>query len=94
LVWLPPCWRASIKVLLMWPCKKNLASKLSYLLFPHPTHKTKTGTTNEWQTTNSNPPRPIKLSSQLQALGFAVSITSLSIRCKILGQNHFAILLS
>jgi hypothetical protein len=34
------------------------------------------------------------LANQLQALGFAVSITSLSIRCKILGQNHFAILLS
>jgi hypothetical protein len=34
------------------------------------------------------------LANQMQALGFAVSITSLSIRCKILGQNHFAILLS
>jgi hypothetical protein len=67
-VWLPPCWRASTEVLLMWPCKKNLISKFSYLLlFPHPTHKTKTGTTNKWETTNSNPPGPIKLSSQSTA---------------------------
>jgi hypothetical protein len=34
------------------------------LLFFNSTHKTKTGTANRWETINSNPPRPIKLSSQ------------------------------
>jgi hypothetical protein len=36
-----------------------LTSKFSYLLFSNPTHKTKTGTANRWETTNSNLPRPI-----------------------------------
>jgi hypothetical protein len=43
-----------------------LTSKLSF--FPPtlvPTHKTKTVTSNRWETTNSNPPGPIKLSSRL-----------------------------
>ncbi len=34
------------------------------LLFSNSTYKTKTGTANRWETINSNPPRPIKLSSQ------------------------------
>jgi hypothetical protein len=42
-----------------------LTSKLSFFS-PNPsaTHKTKTGTSNRWETTNSNSPGPIKLSSQ------------------------------
>jgi hypothetical protein len=36
-------------------------------LFSVPTHKTKAGTANKWQTTNSNPPEPTKLSSQSTA---------------------------
>jgi hypothetical protein len=44
------------------PAKIFLIS--SYLLFSNPTHKTETGTTNRWVTTNSNPPGQIKLSSQ------------------------------
>jgi len=35
-----------------------------YLLFPNPTHKTEIGTANGKKTANSNPPGPIKLSSQ------------------------------
>jgi hypothetical protein len=49
----------------MWSCKIFLTSKFSYLLFSNPTHKTKTWTANTWETTNSNPHGPIKLSSQL-----------------------------
>ncbi len=42
-----------------------LTSKICLpLFFSTPTHKTKIWTTNKWETTNSNPPRPIKLSSQ------------------------------
>jgi hypothetical protein len=40
----------------------------SLVFFPPtlvPTHKTKTGTSNRWETTISNPPGPIKLSSRL-----------------------------
>jgi hypothetical protein len=37
------------------------------LLFSNPTHKTKTGTANRWETTNSNPHGPTELSSQLTA---------------------------
>ncbi len=42
----------------MWPAKNNFG----YLLFPNLTPKTQT--TNKWETTNSNPPRRIKLSTQ------------------------------
>jgi hypothetical protein len=38
------------------PAKIFLTSKFSYLLFSNPTHKTKSGTANRWETTNSNPP--------------------------------------
>jgi hypothetical protein len=47
------------------PAKIFLTSKFSYLPFSNPTHKTKTWTANRWETTNSNPHGPIKLSSQL-----------------------------
>jgi hypothetical protein len=44
----------------MWLIKKMfLTSKFSYLItffFSNPTHKTKTGITNRWETSNSNPP--------------------------------------
>jgi hypothetical protein len=43
----------------MWPWKWFLLSKFSYLLFSKSTHKTKIGTTNRWEITNSNPPGPI-----------------------------------
>jgi hypothetical protein len=33
------------------PAKIFLTSKFSYLLFCNPTHKTKTGTANRWETT-------------------------------------------
>ncbi len=59
-----------------------LTSKYRYLLFSNPTHKTKSGTANRWETTNSNAPGPIKLSGKSQQmLGFAVPF-------KMLGQNH------
>jgi hypothetical protein len=41
-----------------------LTSKFSYLLFSNPIHKTKTGTANRWETTNSNLPRPIIMIGQ------------------------------
>ncbi len=44
--------------------KVVFTSKSSYLLFSNPAHKTKTGIADRWETTNSNPPGPIKLSSQ------------------------------
>jgi hypothetical protein len=34
------------------------------LTFPKPTHKTKMWTAQTWETNDSNPPRPVKLSSQ------------------------------
>jgi hypothetical protein len=37
---------------------------LVFFVFLNPTHKTKTGTENEWETTDSNPLGAIKLSSQ------------------------------
>jgi len=60
------------------------------LLFSNPTHKTKIGTANWWEITNSKPPGPIKLSSQSTArpkyvLGFAVAFSSLSKLCKYAG---------
>ncbi len=49
------------------PAKRFLESKFGYLPFSNPTQKTKTGTANRWETTNSNPPGLIKLSSQSTA---------------------------
>jgi len=61
-----------------WSCKIFLTSKFSYLLFPNPTHKTKTGTANRWGTanrseTNTNPlwhcyKRPIRTGSSSQII--------------------------
>jgi hypothetical protein len=45
--------------------------------FSNATHKTKTGTANRWETTNSN-----YLGNEQLVLGFAVPFTSLSILCK------------
>ncbi len=59
--------RTSPSVLSMWPYKIFFTSKFSYLLFSSPTHKTKTGTVNMWETTNTNPRGPIKLSNQSTA---------------------------
>jgi len=57
--------RAALVVLSMWTLqKKILTSKFSYLLFSNPTHKTKTGTANRWESTNSNLPRPIIMNGQ------------------------------
>ncbi len=53
------------------PCKKYFSHhKFSYLLFSNPTHKTKTA--NRWETSNSKPPRPIKLCSQQPPAGVKV----------------------
>ncbi len=61
-----PTHRTSPVVLSMWPCKILLTSKL----FFNPTCKSQTGTANAWEeTTNSNPPGPIKLSSRSTAGG-------------------------
>jgi hypothetical protein len=39
----------------------------SYLLHSDRTHTTETETANRWETTNSNPPGPMKLSTQSTA---------------------------
>jgi hypothetical protein len=39
-------------------------SKFSYLLFSNPTHRTKTGAANRWETTNSKAPGPIIMIDQ------------------------------
>jgi hypothetical protein len=46
------------------PAKIFLTSKFSYLLFCNHTHKTKAGTSNQWETTNSKQPRPIIMIGQ------------------------------
>jgi hypothetical protein len=70
--------------------QKNFStSQFCYLLFSNPTHKTKTETPYRlwWETTDSNPPGTIKLSSQ--------STTRVRLCCasangaKMLGQIHF-----
>jgi hypothetical protein len=71
-----------------------LTSKFGFFVISNPNHKTKTGTSNRCETTNSNPPKPIKLSSQStinqqqHVLGFDVPFYQLE--AKMLGQNHFA----
>ncbi len=45
----------------------NISRPYSLFLFPNPSHKTKNGTTNRWETTTSNPPGPIKIFSQSTA---------------------------
>jgi hypothetical protein len=65
---------------------KNVCHIQVFLLFSNPAHKTKTGITNRWEITDSNPPGPIKyLANQQPVLGFAVLSTNLSIMCKIAG---------
>ncbi len=39
-------------------------SSFSYLPFSNPTHKTKTGTANRWESTNTKPPEPIIIIGQ------------------------------
>ncbi len=51
--------RAFLEVFITWPYKYFFTSKFSYVLFYNPTHKTQTGTTNTWGTTNSKPLGPI-----------------------------------
>jgi hypothetical protein len=44
--------------------KKTRAWKLYLLTFLKPTHKTKMWSAQTWETTDSNLPRPVKLSTQ------------------------------
>jgi hypothetical protein len=92
--------------LLQWcsvcdPAKIFLTSKFSYLLFSNPTHKTKTGTPNRRETTNSTPPRPIIMFglSETGSNSQIIFIMCQALLCllphsanyaKMLGQNHFA----
>ncbi len=48
--------------------KIYFTSKLSYVLFCSPTHKTKTRTSKRWGTTNSKPPRPIIMMGQSETV--------------------------
>jgi hypothetical protein len=87
------------------PATIFLTSKFIVVYFSsNPTHKTKTGITNRWETTNSKAPGPIMAKGAESRriyytpfwqvlLGCAVLFTSLSKQCnkkKMLGQNHFA----
>ncbi len=61
--------RASPPTLDMWTCKNiSHIQAFNVQLFSNPTHKTETGTASKytWETTNSKPLGPIKLSSQLE----------------------------
>ncbi len=48
--------------------KTTFTSKFSYVLFYNPTHKTETGTTKRWGTTNSKPPGQIIMIDQSETL--------------------------
>jgi len=92
-------------VLSMGPCQKNTFLHLSLVIyiFCNPTQKTKIGTANRWETSNSNPLRPIisivdwKIgnSSQIIFITLFSSLASTLVpdsansTAKILGQNHF-----
>ncbi len=82
----PAIIRASPVVLSMWTLHKYLLhpSLVIYLFFSNPTHKTRTATASWWETTNSNSPGPIKLSTQ-SAVGVRLCCafsTSLNKLCK------------
>jgi hypothetical protein len=84
--------RAARSVLIMWPCRDiSHIQVFVFLPFSNSTHKTETGTAHWSETTNRNPPGPIKLSSQSAAgvTCFAVPCTNLCTLFKMLGQNHF-----
>ncbi len=55
---------------------EQLQSKFRYLHFSNPTHKTKTGTSNRWQMTNSKPPGPTIMIGE-SIYGAAVTLYSL-----------------
>jgi len=57
---------------------------LCLVCFSNPTHKTKTGTANNRETTNSTPPGAMKLSSKSTGVKLCYAFCG-----KILGQNHF-----
>jgi hypothetical protein len=92
-----------MKVMVLYLVNKSISSSAQYLtlqkhfshpdlviyLFPNPTHKTKTGTASRWETTNSNLPGPIKLSSQSTA-GVKLCCTLLASekRARMLDKNH------
>jgi hypothetical protein len=65
------------------PTKIFLTSKFSYLLFSTPTHKTKTGTANRWETTNSKALGPIIMIGQSEtgSISQIIFITHFSGRC-------------
>ncbi len=59
--WSDPPWSMS---LVCNPAERYLTSKFSYFHFSNPTHKTKTGTANRWETANSKSPGAIIMISQ------------------------------
>jgi hypothetical protein len=60
-----------------------LTSKFSYSLFSNLTHKTKTGTANRSETTNSKPPgsKSLRLGIQIRSSSQIVFIALVSSRC-------------
>jgi len=85
-----------------WPCKTISHILVSSILFHNPTHKTKTGTANRWETTNSKPLGPMANQKQWAVIISYLSYSSLAgaqlccalyqpqqIMQKMRGQNHF-----
>ncbi len=59
--------------------QKYFTSKFSYLIISNPTHKTKTGTANRWETTNSKALGPIIMIGKQKRGAEATSYLLLSI---------------
>ncbi len=80
-----------------WPCKTISHILVSSILFHNLTHKTKTGTANSWETTNSKPPGPIIVIGQSETMSsyHIISIILFSSRCTALlcplpASTHYA----
>jgi len=73
------------------PVKKYFSRpSLVIYFFLTPALKLKTGTAKRWETTNGNPPEPIKLSSQPTAgVRLCCAFTSLRILSKTAGPKPF-----
>jgi hypothetical protein len=67
--------------------KYFLHPRLVIYFFSYPTHKTKIGTAKRSETTDSNPPGAIKLSSQSAYIGHILSTSGAALRGSILGGN-------
>jgi hypothetical protein len=72
--------------------QKYISHPSIVISFSKPTNKTKTGTANSWETTNSKPLGPNIMIGQSEIVSgnHIIFITLFSGRLKMLGQDHFA----